>query len=169
MCPPIHPTPTQPALHTPPPHPPNPSPPTHPPSRRKLWSLVPWDPSALYLLYRSHQAVYRSLRGQAPRRRLFAPADPAPPSQLREGRTLLQVWVCGWGWVWGERCGGACTKMTLSESRCRPPTPHTCLPALQDMLCAAAHSRAAYGYAMAAGHVSSVLSYIRLHTLQPLR
>ena len=39
---------------------------------------------------------------------------------------------------------------------------------LQDALCAAMHSRAAYGFAMAAGHVSSVASYIRLHTLQPL-
>lgn len=38
---------------------------------------------------------------------------------------------------------------------------------LQDLLCAAMHSRAAYGYAMAAGHISSVSSYIRLKALAP--
>lgn len=53
------------------------------------------------------------------------------------------------------------------------PSPHpSSLPApgcsVQDLLCAAMHSRAAYGFAMAAGHVSSVSSYIKLQTLQPL-
>jgi hypothetical protein len=40
---------------------------------------------------------------------------------------------------------------------------------LQDMLTAAVHSRGAYGYAMAAGYVSSILAYVRLQTLQKLR
>ena len=40
---------------------------------------------------------------------------------------------------------------------------------LKELLCAATHSRAAYGFAMADGHVSSVSSYIKLHTVQPLR
>eukprot|EP00890_Picochlorum_soloecismus_P001589 jgi/Picsp_1/2430/NSC_05890-R1_alpha beta-hydrolase len=39
---------------------------------------------------------------------------------------------------------------------------------LQDLICSAIHSRAAYGFAMQAGHIKSVSSYIRLHTLQPL-
>ena len=39
---------------------------------------------------------------------------------------------------------------------------------LQDLLCAAVHSRAAYGFAMAAGHITSVASYIKLQTVQPL-
>ena len=39
---------------------------------------------------------------------------------------------------------------------------------LQDLLCAALHSRASYGFAMAAGHVSSVEAYIKLQTLQSL-
>jgi len=40
---------------------------------------------------------------------------------------------------------------------------------LKRLLCAATHSRAAYGFAMAGGHVSSVSSYIKLQTVQPLR
>lgn len=40
---------------------------------------------------------------------------------------------------------------------------------LQDLLCSAIHSRAAYGFAMQAGHIKDISSYIRLHTLQPLR
>ena len=40
---------------------------------------------------------------------------------------------------------------------------------VQDMLCAAMHARAAYGYPMAAGHVSSVMSYVKLQTVQQLR
>lgn len=40
---------------------------------------------------------------------------------------------------------------------------------LQSLICGAVHSRAAYGFAMQAGHIKSVSSYIRLHTVQPLR
>jgi len=40
---------------------------------------------------------------------------------------------------------------------------------LQNLLCGAIHSRAAYGFAMQAGHIKDISSYIRLHTLQPLR
>lgn len=40
---------------------------------------------------------------------------------------------------------------------------------LQGLIAGAVHSRAAYGFAMQAGHIKSVSSYIRLHTLQPLR
>lgn len=40
---------------------------------------------------------------------------------------------------------------------------------LQDLITATAHARAAYGYAMAAGHVSSVAAYIKLQTWQKLR
>lgn len=38
---------------------------------------------------------------------------------------------------------------------------------LQDMLCAAMHARAAYGYAMAAGHIASVGSYIKHKAFAP--
>ena len=40
---------------------------------------------------------------------------------------------------------------------------------LQDLITATAHARAAYGYAMAAGYVSSIASYIKLQTWQKLR
>ena len=56
--------------------------------------------------------------------------------------------------------------MRLPGPECCLPRP--LLPLLQDLLCASMHSRAAYGFAMAAGHVSSVASYIKLQTLQPL-
>lgn len=39
---------------------------------------------------------------------------------------------------------------------------------VQDLLCAAVHSRAAYGFAMEQGLISSVGAYIKLQTLQPL-
>jgi hypothetical protein len=110
-------------------------------SRRNLWTLVPWDPSAFYFLYKAHMAVYHELRRQAMSRRLFSGSGPlscddsqtfCPPSILHDDMDVN---------------GG-----TL----------------LQDLLIAATHSRAAYGFAMQAGHISSITSYIRLQTLQPL-
>jgi hypothetical protein len=118
--------------------------PCTPCSRRPAWQLVPWDPAALYVLYRRHQQVYEELvvrggggrcmyarlwcatiqvaaphglaaqavphglaaqavkaaqarlpcvlpQAQASERRLFTADQPPPPSQLREGRTLLQA------------------------------------------------------------------------------
>ncbi len=38
---------------------------------------------------------------------------------------------------------------------------------LQPLLCAGMHSRAAYGYAMAAGHLSSLLNFALLQTVSP--
>lgn len=37
---------------------------------------------------------------------------------------------------------------------------------LQVLLCGAMHSRAAYGYAMAAGHLSSLLNFALLQTVR---
>ena len=37
---------------------------------------------------------------------------------------------------------------------------------LQALLCAGMHSRAAYGYAMAAGHLSSLLNFALLQTVR---
>ena len=93
----------------------------------QLWTIVPWDPAALFILYKAHQEAYRQLQAQAASRRLFAPDGPAPPSLLHPGGTLVQ-----------------------------------------DLFVAAMHSRAAYGFAMEQGHVSSVGGFIRLQTLQPL-
>eukprot|EP00889_Picochlorum_renovo_P007501 jgi/Picre1/34531/NNA_001999.t1 len=50
-----------------------------------------------------------------------------------------------------------------------PPLLHDHGTLLQNLLCGAIHSRAAYGFAMQAGHIKDISSYIRLHTLQPLR
>ena len=36
---------------------------------------------------------------------------------------------------------------------------------VRDLMCAAVHSRAAYGYAMQAGHISSLLSFALLQTV----
>lgn len=38
---------------------------------------------------------------------------------------------------------------------------------VQDLLCAARHSRAAYGYAMAEGHLSSFMKFTLLQTVDP--
>ena len=40
---------------------------------------------------------------------------------------------------------------------------------VHDLMRAAIHSRAAYGYAMQAGHVASVLSFALMHTVHSLR
>ncbi len=37
---------------------------------------------------------------------------------------------------------------------------------VRQVLCAAVHSRAAYGYAMAAGHMSSLLKFALMHTVR---
>ena len=40
---------------------------------------------------------------------------------------------------------------------------------VRELLCAAIHSRAAYGYAMAAGHMSTLLSFALMHTVHQIR
>jgi len=40
---------------------------------------------------------------------------------------------------------------------------------VRELLCAAIHSRAAYGYAMAAGHMSNLLNFALLHTVHQIR
>lgn len=98
-------------------------------SRRKLWNLVPWDPTAVFVVLKTHQEVYKELQTQAYKRQIFSADTDSPPSVLHpDGSGTL----------------------------------------LQDLLCASTHSNAAYGFAMAAGHITSVASYIRLQTVQPL-
>ena len=38
------------------------SPPAPPRSRRQVWTLVPWDPTAVFILARKHQQVYQELQ-----------------------------------------------------------------------------------------------------------
>ena len=40
---------------------------------------------------------------------------------------------------------------------------------VRELLCAAIHSRAAYGYAMAAGHMSTLLNFALMHTVHQIR
>lgn len=40
---------------------------------------------------------------------------------------------------------------------------------VRELLCAAIHSRAAYGYAMAAGHMSNLLNFALMHTVHQIR
>lgn len=185
-------------------------------SRRQVWTLVPWDPAAPFLLARKHSQVYQELQvpggrgraglwlgstpgmsqlpagrmrltsyacplpavpnqvqAQAYERRLFMADQEAPPSQLRPGRTLLQVrrgtlrgapaTAVVWrhrGLGWPGPCSVCAAAAELLPTL--PPYP------LQDLLCAAMHARAAYGFPLAAGLMSDVPSYIRLQTVQPL-
>lgn len=39
----------------------------------------------------------------------------------------------------------------------------------RELLCAAIHSRAAYGYAMQAGHMSNLLNFALMHTVHQIR
>jgi hypothetical protein len=115
-------------------------------SRRNVWTLVPWDPSALFFLYKKHQEIYQQLQQQASQRQIFA-ADSIPPPSMLHRRSQLLPLENNTKNIENE--GGTATL-------------------LQDLLCAAMHSRAAYGFAMAAGHITSVTSYIKLQTVQPL-
>lgn len=96
----------------------------------------------------------------------------APPSLLRQGRTLLQVRAGAAAAAHAARAvagvmrGEASRVLTGACHTCQTG-PHTC-HTTQDLLCAAMHARAAYGFPLAAGLMSDVPSYIRLQTLQPL-
>lgn len=132
-------------------------------SRRQLWTLVPWDPAAVFLLARKHQRVYQELQAQAQARRLFTADQEAPPSQLHEGRTLLQVRRAaraGAGMAGLSSCApcSACECLALSNPAPAPPPPP--VPP-QDLLCAAMHSRAAYGFPLAAGYMADVGCAVR--------
>jgi len=125
-------------------------------SRRKVWTLVPWDPSALFFLYRKHQEIYQELQTQASQRQIFAADTTPPPSMLHQKQLLKEQ----------ENLGTSTGNIPINDTNEHQEVGTATL--LQDLLCAAMHSRAAYGFAMAAGHITSVTSYIKLHTVQPL-
>ena len=114
-----------------------------------------------------------ALQAQAYERRLFTADQPAPSSQLHEGRTLLQVRLGHGALDMGGRrlCQG-------SSAGCTNQCHHACFASLfqlrrltknpQDLLCAATHARAAYGFPLAAGFMNDVASYVRLQTVQQL-
>lgn len=139
--------------------------------RRHFWNVLPWDPASVLLLYNQHAATYKQLLVYYRRHRLhLTPEGLLPPATTGEGAT-------------GEGAPGLLPGRTL----------------LQDLLCAAIHSRAAYGcvavmlrgyccmdarkrvvivvagmqhvkhcfvrYAMAAGHVRSLTSFLLMKTM----
>ncbi|KAG7675249.1 hypothetical protein Ndes2437A_g00453 [Nannochloris sp. 'desiccata'] len=128
-------------------------------SRRKVWTLVPWDPSALFFLYKKHQEIYQLLQTQASQRQIFA-ADTTPPPSMLHQKQLIK----------GNKGTSTNTTPLIDDSNNNNNEFQEVGTAtlLQDLLCAAMHSRAAYGFAMAAGHITSVTSYIKLQTVQPL-
>lgn len=73
-------------------------------------------------------------------------------------------------------------KSEQAEGCCGPlqtqPKPADSLPGeseeqrpslVRELLCAAIHSRAAYGYAMAAGHMSTLVNFALMHTVHQIR
>jgi hypothetical protein len=114
-------------------------------SRRQIWTLFPWDPSALYFLAAKHRDIYKKLQEQAQDRRLFRPGDPVPPSPLHFR-------------VSDAKGANGSQQPPLHEER----------TLLDDIRTAAVHSRAAYGFAMLAGHVESVASFLRMQAFGPL-
>eukprot|EP00887_Chlorella_sp_A99_P004794 scaffold4.g4794.t1 len=62
-------------------------------SRRSVFQLMPWDPTALPVLLTKHRQVIEELQHDAAQRRMFGEDTPPPPSPLRPGRAdhnLLQ-------------------------------------------------------------------------------
>lgn len=107
------------------------------------------------------------LQAQAYERRLFTADQEAPPSQLHPGRTLLQVpGTVGCYSILAAALGSSSLLCFTPPPKLTSPT----WPSLhsQDLLCAATHSRAAYGFALAAGFMADVASYVRLQTVQQL-
>ena len=89
-------------------------------SRRRVWTLVPWDPAALFVLYRRHREIYQQLQTQAYQRQIFSGENEPPVALLHpDGSGTL----------------------------------------LQDLLCAAVHSRAAYGE-----YCSYFVCFVMLHS-----
>jgi hypothetical protein len=137
-------------------------------SRRKVWTLVPWDPSALFFLYKKHQEIYQELQTQASQRQIFAADTPPPPSMLHQHQITQteQNTTSISNSSLPLNNNGETSRGNKEESKEEVQVGTATL--LQDLLCAAMHSRAAYGFAMAAGHITSVTSYIKLQTVQPL-
>jgi len=104
--------------------------------RLRLWSLLPLDPAAPVVLAPRHAA---RLAADA---KLFASAA----VDLTGG---------------GEEGGGEAGTGGQDGDDSLPP-----LPRASDLVAAALHARAAYGYAAAAGHLVSLSSYALMHTVK---
>lgn len=91
--------------------------------RRHLWNVLPWDPASVVLLYNQHAAIYKELLLYYRRNRLYLTPEGLLPPPAAGG---APGGAPGGG---QEGAPGVIPGRTL----------------LQDLLCAAIHSRAAYG------------------------
>ncbi|KAK9788836.1 hypothetical protein WJX73_008421 [Symbiochloris irregularis] len=110
--------------------------------RRTLWGMVPLDPAAWLVMLHAHsQALQAQERGQ-----------------MDGGGKILPLGL-------HHRDAdnpSAPEHQDLFNQGCEPEHMHALLRRLN---CAAMHSRAAYGYAMAAGHLSSLVNFALLQTV----
>ena len=111
--------------------------------RLRLWNMLPLDPTALVVLAPRHAA---RLAADA---KLFAGA-----------RVDLTGGVDGEG---DDEDAAAAAAGTPSPPRPAPPLSNV---RAADLVTAALHARAAYGYAAAAGHLASLSSYALMHTVR---
>ncbi|KAA6423739.1 MAG: hypothetical protein FRX49_06310, partial [Trebouxia sp. A1-2] len=107
--------------------------------RHQIWNVVPWDPGAWWVMYNQHQAALLELQQNNMHNQIDLKALSEPVDQSQPN---------------------AADK--LSEDDEQRPT------LVRELLCAAIHSRAAYGYAMAAGHMSNLLNFALMHTVHQI-
>ena len=109
-------------------------------SRRSLWSLLPLDPAAPVVLAPRHAAAMVSCA-----------------KEFRNCRAVLE-----------EDAATAAENAAndnIDSSSSPSSTSTSSFPRAADLVLASLHSRAAYGYAAAAGHLASLTSYAKMHTV----
>ena len=145
-----------------------------------MWcSLMPLDPTAWLVLLNQHSAALPAQQAAQ-----LASAPQILPAQVRENATASNFRVAmnngrikmhadrGALWCFSH-LAGYCIVSSVPASRKIPSAQqggseeHASANStlVRDLMCAAVHSRAAYGYAMQAGHISSLLSFALLQTV----
>ena len=107
-------------------------------SRRSLWSLLPLDPAAPVVLAPRHAAAMISCAREFRGNRAVLAEDAGAENDSDE---------CG------DKNGVSSSSTSIR------------FPRAADLVLASLHSRAAYGYAAAAGHLASLTSYAKMHTV----
>mmetsp|Transcript_1514 Transcript_1514/g.4497 ORF Transcript_1514/g.4497 Transcript_1514/m.4497 type:complete len:838 (-) Transcript_1514:371-2884(-) len=134
--------------------------------RNQVWNLIPLDPVAWLVMWNEHQTAFRDLVNENMQYQLTQEAlnevanprsDNMPPSQSQRLSPMVTNVI---------QEGSSVSIESTSGSHEQSPCRDTSL--LKTLLAAAMHSRAAYGYAMQAGHLNSVFNYALLHTVHAL-
>ncbi|KAL0036871.1 hypothetical protein WJX77_003190 [Trebouxia sp. C0004] len=107
--------------------------------RHQIWNVVPWDPGAWWVMYNQHQAALLELQQNNMHHQIDLKALSEPVDQSQPN---------------------AADKLCEDDEQ-RPTL-------VRELLCAAIHSRAAYGYAMAAGHMSNLVNFALMHTVHQI-